>query len=349
MEIFEMVSAPAIATYYTAAATSTTPYLGAVLFPNMKKAGLDLSWIKGSNGLPIALTPSEFDVKATIRDRGKIERLETEMPYFKEAMAIREKERQELLKLQNANEAYVKPMIEQIYKDRVNLINGVEVDAELMRMQLLSTGKINLASPKSRKKYTYDYGFKATLKKALTGTDKWSDTANSKPVRDILAWMDAVEIVSGNLPNGAICTRKTWGYLLENESIKKDINPVGATNVIITNNMLKQYLLNKIGINVTVYSKKYAVDTNGTIGQFFPDDVFTLIPVGSLGNTWYGTTPEEADLISGKSRAQVQIVNMGVAVKTWMEEDPVNSICAVSAITLPSFESIDSIFIATVN
>ena len=75
--------------------------------------------------------------------------------------------------------------------------------------------------------------------------------------------------------------------------------------------------------------------------------MFTLLPAGALGNTWFGTTPEEADLMGG-ANANVQIVNTGVAVTTYNTVDPVNVNTKVSQISLPSFEAADKVFIATV-
>jgi hypothetical protein len=98
---------------------------------------------------------------------------------------------------------------------------------------------------------------------------------------------------------------------------------------------------------VAVYNKKYKNGAGATI-QFFPDNTFTLIPGGNLGNTYFGTTPEESDLMAGATTAQVQIVNTGIAVTTWKEVDPVNVLTKVSEIVLPSFEAIDQVFIATV-
>jgi hypothetical protein len=112
---------------------------------------------------------------------------------------------------------------------------------------------------------------------------------------------------------------------------------------------LRQYLSTKLGLSVAVYNKKYQVTLGGASYLFFPEDVFTLIPDGSLGNTYYGTTPEESDLLSGGTEADVRIVNAGVAVTTVKEPHPVNVQTIVSAIMLPSFETIDSIFIATVH
>ncbi|MDU2066629.1 MAG: major capsid protein [Sporomusaceae bacterium] len=345
--IFDLINPTEIATYWQGVASNAIPYLGEILFPAQKKAGLTLSWIKGSQGLPVALMPAEFDADAPIRERIGVSRIETEMAFFRERMVIKEKDRQDLLQaLAAQNGAMLNTLIKPIYDDAGNLVNGVEVQAERMRMQLLSTGKIGIEA--NRVKYDYNYKFKASHKISLTGTAKWSDTVNSKPVKDIMDAQQLAEDDTGNRPTRAICTRKTWGYLLENESIKKDMNVQNGQNIILTDNMLQQYFINKLGLTITVYTKKFALTVNGSSQQFFPDDVFTLLPSGNLGNTYYGTTPEEADLMTGNSKVQVKIVNTGVAVTSYLKEHPVNVVTVVSAITLPSFEAADSVIIMNV-
>ncbi len=345
--LFDLVNPVEIATYWEGVASNTIPYLGEVLFPSQKKVGLTLSWIKGAQGLPVALMPAEFDTEAPIRERIGVSRIETEMAFFRERMVIKEKERQELLNaLAAQNAAQLQAIVKPIYDDAANLINGVDVDAERMRMQLISTGKIGIEA--NRVKYNYNYNFKSSHKITLSGTNKWSDTANSNPVRDIMDAMQLAEDDTGNRPTRAVCSRKTWGYLLENERIKKDMNMQNGQNIILTDNMVQQYFINKLGLTITVYSKKYALTVAGASQQFFPDDVFTLLPSGNLGTTYYGTTPEEADLMTGASQVQVQIVNTGVAVTTYKKVHPVNVETIVSAIVLPSFEMADSIIIMNV-
>ena len=72
-----------------------------------------------------------------------------------------------------------------------------------------------------------------------------------------------------------------------------------------------------------------------------------MIPEGTLGNTYFGTTPEEADLMASNV-ANVSVIDTGVAVTTSRKVDPVNVDTKVSMIFLPSFESIDNILIADV-
>ncbi|AKA68543.1 major capsid protein [Clostridium scatologenes] len=344
--IFDLVTAQEIGTYYTSNSSNTIPYLGATLFPPKKQLGLDLSWIKAANGLPVALMPAAFDTKATLRDRIGFTKIETQMPFFREAMKIGEKDRQEMNKAQGAaNAAYMMPIINKIFDDATNLVNGAEVDNERMRMQLLSTGKISIVA--NGLAYDYDYEFKESHKETLLTTAKWSDLVNSNPVDDIRRWQDSIEDDTGVRPTNAVCTRKTWNYLMNNQKIKLDMNTQNGQNIILTDAMLKTYFQTKLGLSIAVYNKKFALQ-DGSSNLFYPDNTFTLFPDGNLGNTYFGTTPEESDLMAGGTDAQVQIVNTGVAVTTIKHKHPVNVETIVSEIAMPSFETIDSVFIAIV-
>ncbi len=347
--IFDMVNAQEIASYWSEAVENQIPYLGATLFPPKKQLGLDLSWIKGYQGLPVALTPSAFDAKATLRDRIGVKKIETEMPFFRESMRIGEKDRQEINKLLAAsNRATLEPILNRIFDDAGNLIAGAEVQAERMRMQLLATGRIQIVA-ENRMSYDYDYKHPGDHKETLLTTARWSQSETAVPVQDIQRWQDEVEENTGVRPTRAVCSRKTWNYLMANKSIRLDMDPIGGTNRIMTDAMLQQYLATKLGLSVAVYSKKYQTELGGASYSFFPDEVFSLIPDGNLGNTYFGTTPEESDLLAGGTDAEVRIVNTGVAVTTFKEVHPVNVVTVVSAITLPSFETLDNVFIATVH
>ena len=345
--IFDFINAKEKAAYYTEAVSKNIPMLGETLFPSQTQLGLELSWNKAAGGLPVALTPSAFDTKATLRDRLTFGKLITEMPFFRESMRVGEKERQQLIMLLNGNNSEaIKPIIAKIYDDAKNLVDGASVQFERMRMQLLYTGKIAIKDRNAP--YDLDYKLKAAQKTTITDTaKKWAQTETATPISDIIGWQDDMEDATGVRPTRAICTRKTWGYLLTNKQIRMDISATGT--IVVTDAILKSYLMDKIGLSIQVYNKKFALTVGGASQPFFPDDVFTLIPEGSLGTSWYGTTPEEADLMSGNNAAQVQIVNTGVAITTYQEVHPVNTVTVVSAIMLPSFEQGDKIFIATVN
>lgn len=344
--IYDYVNAQEIAAYISENPSNDIPYLGEELFPNQKQLGLDLKWIKGSKGLPVTLKPSAFDANATVRERVGFKAIETEMPFFRESMKIGEKDRQELNKvIASGNEAYIIPVITEIYDDVGKLVESADVSMELMRMQLLSEGKISISA--NRVNLDYDYKFNPNHKETLLNTAKWSDYVNSTPVQDIQRWQTRVKQDTGVVPTRAICTTKTWTYLMLNQSIKLDMNPSGGQNLIMTDNVLRDYLLAKLNLNVVVYDKMYE-NESGIATPFFAEDKFTLLPPGQLGSSYYGTTPEESDLMSGGTDAQVELIKNAIALSTIKQAHPVNVTTLVSSIMLPSFENIETIFIATV-
>lgn len=344
--IYDIVKAKEIGTYYNTIQKGTTPYLGEILFPVQKKLGLDLKWIKGSKGLPVALKSSAFDAKAEIRDRVGFADVNTEMPFFKESMLVKETDRQELNKLLGnpANQPYIDLITKNIFDDVNTLIDGAEVQLERMRMQLLSEGKIAIKGKDAtgvEKALDYDYQLADEQKES----SDWS-LANADIIGDIEKWMDNAETRTGSRPTRAICNSKTFNYMVKNEGIINAIKGVNA-GVAITKAKVKKFVEEELNLVIEIYSKKYKSEA-GVTTNYFKDDIFTLLPEGDLGGTWLGTTPEESDLMSGATDAEVQLVKQGIAITTTKQTDPVNVNTKVSMIALPSFERADEIIIATV-
>lgn len=343
--IMDLVSAKALTTYWQETVSNRIPYLGEGLFPAKKKMGLDLAWIKGYKGLPIALKPSHFDTKATVRDRIGVKKIETEMPFFREAMTIKERDRQELLRFrENDNQNLYSSIINEIFDDRAQLIEGALIQSERMRMQLLVTGGISIVA--NNVDYTYNYDvdgdWQTNNYEELSGTSLWSDTTNSTPLEDIREMQQKIVDLTGVKPVRAIMTQKTFNYLLQNKSIKIAINPLANGANLVREAELKSLLLSELGLNVAVYDKKFK-DETGATKNFYPDGYITLLPASTLGNTYYGTTPEEADLQSANFNGDVSIVETGVAVTTINIPHPVNKETIVSEIVLPSFERMNEV------
>ena len=134
---------------------------------------------------------------------------------------------------------------------------------------------------------------------------------------------------------------------MKNAGIKEAVYVMSQGKVTLTEANVKDYFREHAGIEIAVYDKKY-MSENGVATRYIPEDLFILIPDGDLGNTWFGTTPEEADLRSGATDAEVSIVDTGVAVTTTKTTDPVSVDTKVSQVVLPSFEAADQIMIADV-
>ena len=356
LNIFDYINSKEIAAYVTNQPDNAIPYFGETIFPAEKQVGTDISWLKGANGLPIAIQPSNYDAKARLREKTGFEGVSTEMAFFREAMRIGEKDRQQLnLLLSQPESTMALPIIKNIYNEAGRLVEGVRVQAEIMRMQLLTTGKIDITSADGRAKYTYDYGqthlFKCDQARAAWG----KDNAKADPVLDIIAWCDAMEDERGTRPTRLVMNRNTFLKMVRCPQLHKMMYPDdSASNYFVSESQYKAFIEEVTGCSIYVYSKKVSNldhDTGlaaATPVQLIPDDKVVILPNGTVGKTRYGTTPEESDLMSGTD-AQVSIVNQGTAVTTYKEKHPVNVVTIVSAVMIPSFEGIDDCAVATVS
>lgn len=344
MSIFDLIKAPELTAYWEEHTQDQPPYLGEELFPADKKLGLKLDWIKGAMGLPVVLKPSAFDVGAVPRPRIGFDMLSAQMPFFKESTYIDEELRQQLnMVLETRNQAYIDSITRRIFNDQIRLLDGARARREEMRMMALTTGVIAITA--NGQNYNYDYGMPETHK--VNPHVAWSDLVNADPIEDLRTWMDLIEADTGVRPTRGILSRKTWGYLRRNQRIIKSLFVLSNGQVgAISDSRLTAYLSDELGLELHVYTKQYKND-KGVATKFVPDGTVSLFPTGNLGKTWFGTTPEESDLMGGKV-ANVSITDMGVAVTTVEKADPVNVETKVTMICLPSFESADSVIIADV-
>lgn len=348
INFLKLVKPAAIAANWTEAQTNADPYLGEALFPRKQKAGLDLSWIKGNKGLPISLMPSAFDAKATFRDRIGVARLETEMPFFREGFKIKEKDRQNILRAIDSNDPYVREILQNVFNDAGDLLEGARVVAERERMQLLFAvnGNVGISIKANGVDYTYNYDpqgkWKETNYFELTGDAKWTDTDDSDPLGDIQTGKDAVQD-KGGMTRMIAMNSATFRTLRGNKSImNKFITRTGVAVATPSDGDIAQVIKDSLELDgIVIYNKKFR-DENKVTQQFVPDGYVALLPDGGLGNTYLGTTPEEADLRSS-GMADVQIVDTGVALAQIVDPHPVNVNTFASEIVLPSYERMDEV------
>lgn len=342
--IFDYVVAQEIAAYWETrqAEQGMPPYLGDILFPPTQQLGLELSYIKGAKGMPVELNLSAFDAKSVKRNRIGFSEVRTRMPFFKNSMSIDEELRQKLLMaIQSGNRNFIDKILSQIFQDNIKLIEDAAVTREKMRMQLISTGTIVMAN--NGQEYNYDYKLPSSHK--VTPETAWS-SANADPIADIIKWQDVIENEGYGRLTRAITSRSVLRNLMKNANIKNAVYVFSQGKVALNENALRAYIADQTGVTIEVYEKKY-IGVDGVATRFIPEDLFILIPEGNLGETVFGTTPEEADLM-GSGKANVSIVDTGVAITTTEEVDPVSVTTKVSQICMPSFEAADQIIIADV-
>lgn len=360
MQITDIFTTQAIAAYMTENPSNRIPYLGEAFFPTKKKMGIDLKWLKSHKGLGIALKASNFDTIPTVRPRGQAQMTKEQMPLFRESMVIKETDLVELSRIREENDPYLQPIVDSMYDDVSALVEGAEISAEKMRMQLMAPAGGNaqiVIGLEDNTKYAYNYdpngSWKATNYVALTGTDTWDNNATAKPLTDI---REAVQYLAstGTVATTLVCNSTTFNYLLENDQVKNAlISITGQAINFIDNATVEQVLERKLGLRVYVYDKMYT-DTDGTDKKFYPDNYVSITGSSQLGSTWRGSTPEEITTIGNfmdipAAPVDISVLPSGIAVAIQTEYKPSYTVTTTaSQIVLPSYEGMDSVFVIKV-
>jgi hypothetical protein len=342
MNIFDLVTAQEISVFYTDFASDREPYLGEELWPAKKQLGLKLESIKAARGLPVVLKASAYDVKAVPRLRKGFEKTSTEMPYFKESMYVDEVTRQELnTVIATGNQTMIDLVLNKVYGDQATLIDAARARREMMRMMLLTTGTVMVSSNGQ----DYDYDFRVPAQNKVTVTKNWDDP-EADIIGDINDGLEVVNSATGTRPSRGVVNRATWLKIKKNKAISAIVYPVTAISgnaLSLTDTQVSSVLSEHCQVELIIYDKRFVDDTGAQI-KYVPDNTASFFPSGALGNTYFGTTPQESDLMTGAA-ANVSIVDTGVSITTTKQIDPVNVETIAAMICLPDLPEAEKILI----
>ena len=343
ISMFDGLTSANIAAYWQTRQQQEAPYLGEILFPNTKQTNSLVEFYKGMTQSPRPLAPSSLDAQAIVRDRQGFAKVQAEAKFFKEAKYIDENLRRELSNLQGSNDTTRRQIVmERIFDDSSELLRGAALQREIVRMQLLTTGRFSVQG--NGLTVTEDYKM-ATGHQAKARGNNWGQSG-SDPFADIDQAIYTIGTDTGITIERAIMNRTTFRTLQANETVKSTLlaNNSNTAAVSLPKSALLDYLQGELDVQVQVYDKGYQNLATGTFEKFIPDGMVVFIPVGELGRTVFTSTPEETDLaLSGA--ADVSIVDTGVTVTTSTKVDPVTKETKVTQSFIPSFEQIDSVYI----
>lgn len=319
-------------------------FVGEMFFAPVRQSGLDINLIKGKDDTPVALVSANWDTDVLYRDRIGFEALSAELPFFKEAYKVSEKLRQQII---TAQEQYRQPFFNQVFKYVDNLVLGADVTAERLRMQLLGTGTISIQENGVDKQY--DYGFDNPNQFKTEGT-LWSANG-AKPLASFMAQIKNYKKLTKKAPKYAIMNVDVFDLLANDSEVNGYFQNLSTPNLYPNDDERKAYVEQKSGVKIIIADDEYkkARDFKGQAVPYYPQDRYTLLSTLDLGETVYGTTPEETDLLSGASNVlSGEVIGNGIAVTTWKETDPVCVAVKVSEVVLPSCPEIDKIYIVKV-
>jgi hypothetical protein len=234
-------------------------------------------------------------------------------------------------------------LVNAVYNDLDNLTMQVFNRLELAWGDVLTDGNIHILE--NGVDQEVDFGIPD--EQVVAPGTLWSDTTNSTPLTDMIAWSDVYEATNGTTP-GRIATSRQVRRLVERN--KEIIDAVygatqGRTRVTTAelNSLLESENLPTFG---TDYNSNFDVD--GTSTRVLAANKVLFMPenLGELGFTAWGTPTTSMELQSRNVQLETASGVIGVIVR----EDgiPFRKFTYVDAVALPILAQPKKLMVATV-
>lgn len=319
---------------YASAYNYQTAFKGSQLFPARKVEDIKFRYrqlVEGGN-LPVMAKVHALDSEARIGERPDFQEFTLEQMFIKEKINLTE--RQATFLGNNASDALIKDFV---YDDEGNMISRVLTRAEVMNMELLSTGKVTVNE--NNVKMEVDYHLPASNKIAL---GNWAS-----PDYDIIGDLRRVKTVAsskGIVVVRAFTTSEVVGYMLANKGIQ---GYWANKSDVLTDKALMSWVEGQFGINFVLVDEIYKDSlASATVHKFFKENTITFVnTLGALGEGLYGVTPEERLLNDGKYEFREKML---VALTIWGTPDPAGVWTKGSALYVPVVKDINSMLIGTI-
>lgn len=299
--------------------TATEDFVALKLFPMVRTENLKLAIAQLTEGgkVPVMALVHALDTEARIGDRPNYQRIKAELLLVKEKLNQGEALRKFLDDTGLAETESA--VLQAIYNDVNNLISRVLTRFEVMGMELIATGKIVIK----------ENGYETIIDYEVPDANKMTFTEWEKPEHSILADIVTAKRTSKNKIKRLVINDTVLGYMLNNTEIK---NICGSYSPIqfLTEEWLKNYVLNTLGIALTVVSGTYKLNAlDDTEYKFMPNDKIAFLGTADVvGSTFVTSTPEEDYGIAAQTTGFV-------AVTQYKTTDPAGIWTKASAIALP--------------
>ncbi|PJN56119.1 hypothetical protein PAEVO_28420 [Paenibacillus sp. GM2FR] len=331
-------------------------YLHPLLFPPEETDELTVDVIRNSgSSLPVMAQIAELGTEVQYGSREGLTGDRVNIPKIQRGRAMDEK----LVRMAlQASQSYGlrdaernKLRTEQL-NDAQYAVDAIRARREWIAMTALWQGEVHYAEDNVR--VDVSWGYTPEQKPVLTGTDKWDDVVNSKPLDDIQEWVDAFSDKGIKLTR-AMTSKKIITLLRRNLSIRKHYHgdPSGSAQPPQLTRAQLQSVFDELEFPALIaYDTQARTEDrklnngklNFTTVRMLPQNRFVMLPDGPLGNyLWAKTTEEMMSEIEA-----VQTGDMGIYVFRDWTKNPIRLRTAGVALSFPAFAWANSVVSATV-
>lgn len=341
---------------YSSNVTVPNDYWQSVLFPPQQTDELTVDVIKAASRLPVMAQIAELGTETAYGSREGLSGTQVEIPKIQRGRWMDEKLIR-LLLMASQGGGLRRQEIASIVREQLNdakyAVDAIRARREWIAMQAVAFGAVTYAE--GNVKINVDWGYTSDQKPILSGSDRWSDTVNSKPLEDMQTWFQYQADRGVKLTRSGT-SQRIASYLLQNLSIRRHYhgNPSGSAQPpSVTRSELRSVLDDLELPAIAVYDTQARTENEALTGgklafttvRMAPQDRFIMLPDGPLGNyLWAETTEAMVDGIEAEATG-----DMGIYVfRDLVSKHPLRLRTVGVNLAFPVFPYADSVMSATV-
>jgi hypothetical protein len=316
-------------------------YDGDTEFPDRKTRFLEAEWLRLSAGqrLPTAAFVHAFDAEAQIGKRPSFEKVKVEKLFIKEK--INETEQIQLLKTRGV--AGTDALYNYVFNDAGRLAENVKTRTEVIKQELLSTGKVTVHE--NNLDYVIDYGVPADNFFTLDWDDPEHDILGD--IRGMVNYLNSI----GETPNRAKTSPDILLKMEKNSGIQIAIGGIYEKGILPGIEQLNNLMMSYFGFTIKTNNQYYSYtqpDGQTPKKRYWDRNTFVLYTEssnGSVGIGLWGPTPEEEKLGPWDSKSAQQFIT----ITQWSTPDPVATWTKASGLFVPVLPDPAALLIAKVS
>lgn len=237
-------------------------------------------------------------------------------------------------------------LIALLYDDLERHVEGIKARLELAAGQVLATGTFSL----NENGVIQEADFGVPGANMPTPSVLWSDTANSHPLTDELAWIAMLTDSRAPAPDRVVTSRKVHRLLCSSAEYRAAFynNAAGVPTATLAPDQVDIVRARYNLPPITPYDVTVSVD--GSYVRTLPESLWLMVPpnLQQWGNTQYGITSQALTLSSGGNPSIAKEEAPGIVCTTGYTDDPAQIWTTGHAVAMPVLYTPDIHIAATV-
>ena len=319
---------------------------------------LNFTSIIGASRIEAAASIVNRSSEAPLRSRAELSKYQGEIPAIKEKFSMREADYRDFLALQTLSlddASKKRQLLDFLFGDVQKAGNSAHKRLDIMALQAISTGKISLTVDNNPDgivlKSDLDLLMPAGNKSTVTGTEnrKWINPSTATPLTDITTVVNTAR-ASGRSFSKILMSMTQWLHFAKSAEVINSLisyNQLQKGAAIAILGKVNEYMQANLLPVIEIVDEVIGIEKDGVIGTLRPwkEGNISFIPNGQLGVIKNAVCIEQLQ--------PVQHVNYATfnraLISKWQENDPWGEFTGVELNAFPAFETIDNVYILTVD